>query len=132
MGDDTVRVSLSHSGHLGAIARASVPVGVDVERARPDRDRLRVARRLTAEEQAFVGTDEGRFLLVWTAKEAVLKARGSGLAGGLETVPLTFTPAGAPALAGWTLERLPTPDGWFGTVAVGAPDAVVRVHTTLP
>ena len=80
----------SHSGDraLIAVARGVVP-GIDLERQRPRPRALELARRFfTADEAAALAAlpDAARsaaFLRCWTAKEAVLKALGRGLAFGL-------------------------------------------------
>ena len=84
-------LSVSHSGDLVAVAVATMPVGVDVEqldgRARElgGDDPATLARMVLAEEERAVlaAVDpEGRaraFLVAWTRKEAVTKARGDGL-----------------------------------------------------
>ena len=84
-------LSVSHSGDLVAVALATAPVGVDVEQldgrvhelggGDPDT----IARMvLAAEERAALAAVDpaGRaraFLVAWTRKEAVTKARGDGL-----------------------------------------------------
>lgn len=99
-----LRFSLSHTEGLAACAVArGVDVGVDVEAgarlARP----LALAERFFAPEEAAslralpeCARREG-FLTLWAAKEAVLKARGVGLAGGLAEVRIDLAGA-APAL----------------------------------
>ena len=84
-------LSVSHSGDLVAVAVATAPVGVDVEqldgRARElgDGDPAALGRLVLAEEEraALAAIEpEGRaraFLVAWTRKEAVTKARGDGL-----------------------------------------------------
>ena len=76
--------SVSSSGPIAAIAVSGQPVGVDVELLRAD-----VTPAATAlcerEQRALRTPDAGRsageaFLRLWTAKEAVLKAGGQGLA----------------------------------------------------
>ena len=62
------------------LAVGDSPVGVDVEAFRQSRNGTAVAkRRFTPEEQAFVGSDQERFLRIWTAKESLVKHTGEGL-----------------------------------------------------
>ena len=81
---DSVHVSLSHCGDLLAVALASAPVGVDVERPRP-RACIQQAGRLFAHAEARylqalqpAGRQAG-FYALWTLKEAVTKAAGMNL-----------------------------------------------------
>ncbi|MGH3328523.1 MAG: 4'-phosphopantetheinyl transferase family protein [Streptomycetales bacterium] len=86
-----------------------VPVGVDVEGLRPDRDHLVLAdhvlspfERCALRRLPKVDQPAG-FLRYWTRKEAVLKASGDGLA-----VPLTTLVVSAadepPRLLTWTAQ----------------------------
>lgn len=93
-----LRVSLSHAGHCVAVAvSARTAVGVDVEapKARP-LSRALLRRALTsAEEEHLLRCAEDRrreeFLRAWTAKEAILKASGEGLHGGLDELDLDLS-----------------------------------------
>ncbi|MFI5690389.1 4'-phosphopantetheinyl transferase family protein [Kribbella sp. NPDC051586] len=76
-------VSISHSHHLVVVAASDDgPVGVDLEEVYP-RDVQRLAqRRFSSEELAWTKQQPDglvAFLELWTAKEAVGKARGLGL-----------------------------------------------------
>jgi len=87
--------NLAHSGDgvLVAVCAAG-PVGVDLEVRRSVRGAERLARRFftPAEAAAVAECDEPErstaFLLRWTCKEAVLKASGVGIAGGLDAVEI--------------------------------------------
>jgi 4'-phosphopantetheinyl transferase len=134
-----LHVSLSHSGPVGAVALAGHPVGVDVEHLRADRDELAIARRwFTPAEARLVEAGPDRaasFGALWTAKEAVLKALGTGLAGGLDRVALRLDADGCPRLEAlgddraaherWTIAALPAPETYRAAVAVRAPGARV-------
>lgn len=102
-----LRFNLSHSSeHLLIGVASGLELGVDVEEIRPIRRREAIARRvLSAEERMaisrYVGADrEVAFLLRWTGKEALVKARGGGVAtllggveGGASAGPLDLSPA---------------------------------------
>ena len=84
-----VQFSISHSGERVLVACADRVVGVDIERLRPLPGALDLARRFfhAAEaaslEKEPVERRSAAFLALWTQKEALLKARGLGLAAGL-------------------------------------------------
>jgi 4'-phosphopantetheinyl transferase len=130
---DGVAFSLSHSGDRGVVALAApgVSLGVDVERvrARPHLDRL--AQRVFAADDyarwnALAPRDRPRELARrWTEVEAVLKARGlgiarSGAAGGL-------APASEPR-SGWSRVAFEAGDGFVGTVAADRSPIVVTTR----
>ncbi|MFD6949510.1 4-phosphopantetheinyl transferase [Nocardiopsis sp. TSRI0078] len=101
-------VSVSHSGEWVVLALAfGVPVGVDVERVSAARDLEGLAgyslgdpeRR--AWERLPPADRVGAFFRYWARKEALLKATGLGLSGGLRRV--LVSPADAdPALLSWS------------------------------
>ncbi|WP_107851613.1 4'-phosphopantetheinyl transferase family protein [Oceanimonas marisflavi] len=84
--------NLSHSSSLLALAISpEAPVGVDLESRKLERNGIdRLARRyLTAEEQHWLASSPqpgNDFQQLWTIKEAVLKADGSGIANNLDRV----------------------------------------------
>jgi 4'-phosphopantetheinyl transferase len=85
-----VRFNVAHSGELALIAvTRNCEVGVDVEQLRPVRLAEQIARRYfhALEIQSIdAASPTGRdpeFLRCWTAKEAVLKAVGTGITGSL-------------------------------------------------
>lgn len=80
-----IEFNVSHSGDLVALAFANTtPVGIDVERRRTMRNPIALAQRFfSPDELAFVtaaGDVDDAFFSVWTAKEAIVKASGRGIA----------------------------------------------------
>jgi 4'-phosphopantetheinyl transferase len=128
-----VAFSLSHSGDRGAVALSDpgVGLGVDLERvrARPHLDRL-AQRVFAADEYARWGSlaprDRPRRLAQrWTEVEAVLKARGlgvarSGTAGGL-------MPASEPG-SDWSRIAFEAGEGFVGTVAADRSPVIVTTR----
>lgn len=88
LADSGLSFNLSHSGEMGLIAISEHrAVGVDIEQLRPRRRLDLLARRvLTGSERELlerahhVGLGAWGLLRFWTAKEAVAKALGFGLA----------------------------------------------------
>jgi 4'-phosphopantetheinyl transferase len=147
-----LHVSLSHAGAHAAVAlSAAGAVGVDIEETEPLPDRERFARGIlaAAERADWAALPEGArdtaVVRAFTRKEAVLKALGLGLEGGLRDVAtgllggparLRALPEHAGAPDTWTLHDLdlgfgvdPAP-GLAGAVALRAPAAAVHTHRT--
>lgn len=89
-------ISVSHSGEWVALALArEVPVGVDVERISDARDLDGLAgyTLADAEHEQWRSLPEhgraGAFFGYWARKEALLKATGLGLSGGLRRVSVS-------------------------------------------
>lgn len=79
--------NMADSGeHLLVAVADGTPVGCDVERLRPVKDALSLARRFftAAEHEAIAALPEAErqaaFFACWTRKEAVMKAHGGGMA----------------------------------------------------
>jgi len=76
-----VHWSLTHKSDMVGGVAALLPVGMDLETIRPVTDAL-LAKVANDEEWRLVGGDQQiNFFRFWTAKEAVLKAVGKGMAG---------------------------------------------------
>lgn len=71
--------SLSHGGGLAVLAVSDAPVGADAERLDRTADAAHLERLLTPEEAQWLQTPGARFSVLWTRKEAVMKATGFGL-----------------------------------------------------
>lgn len=138
----------SHSGKraMVVLARHLPQLGVDIEYPRPRRDVLALARRFFAvSEHTWLESlppsrRDDAFVQLWTAKEAVLKAHGRGLAYGLERVAFTLDEEGihASAFSGdvgavdsWRLRHWPVAGGGHATLAWQGDDRQVR-HFTSP
>jgi 4'-phosphopantetheinyl transferase len=98
--------SLSHSGDCCMLAlRLDHAVGVDVEHRRDLPQAMAIAQRYftPAESAALAGLPEPArseaFLLLWTHKEAMVKALGVGLPANLDRVAFTLDAAGVSRLA---------------------------------
>jgi 4'-phosphopantetheinyl transferase len=118
--DPSLGFNWSHSGDHALIAMGRhVTPGIDLERLRNRPRALAIARRFFGNEESATLTAlpaEARsaaFLELWTAKEAVLKAIGRGLAFGLDRLSITSGPAGLELVGldgddprAWQLQRL--------------------------
>ena len=126
--------SVSHARDVAliGITRAG-PVGVDVQRLRPDQDPLRVAKHFFHESEAEAmaalppAAAADAFLRAWTAKEAVLKALGIGIWGNTSRVVVKLEPGGRLSLLAvpgtvpakqWSLIEAPVPAGGRAAVAI--------------
>lgn len=151
-------LSLAHAGESAVIAFSRCgAVGVDVETlsSLSESEERRLARYSLAESEfaqwCEVAPELRARLLTraWTRKEAVLKALGLGLAGGVRSVATRLESTeeaatdgdstgdavrihGLPGVAGepsnWTLRDLPDEPGLVGSVAVWAANATVHYH----
>ena len=133
--------NVAHSGGLAMIAFTTLgEVGIDVEAVRHDiafgeiasanftkPEAALVAAKETPQDQAFT------FFRLWTRKEAVLKAAGYGISGGLDAVDVSKEPVvwlrGVEGESGgscWTVRDLEPPEGFLGAVAGPAGNWSVR------
>jgi 4'-phosphopantetheinyl transferase len=132
--------NLSHARDHALIALArGQPLGVDLERIDRKLDAHDLARRFFSKREgdALDAMPDAQrataFLRLWTCKEAVLKALGSGISFGLDRVAFDLDAAGHPATlaeiaqeageaAGWNISLLEPTAGFLGALAWhGAP-----------
>jgi 4'-phosphopantetheinyl transferase len=119
--DQSLGFNWSHSGGhaLIAIGREIAP-GIDLEQLRPRPRALEIAKRYFTDDETSAlaalaaNTRHAAFLELWTAKEAVLKALGRGLAFGLDRLSVTSTidrltlqRLEGEDVQAWQLQRLP-------------------------
>lgn len=110
-----LRFSLSHTQSMVTIAIAEgVEIGVDVESTDRRAENMKVAERFFAPEEIVVlraldgVARRDAFFAIWTLKEAVVKATGQGISGGLKNFvvtldPLRLTMRDASATTDWRL-----------------------------
>ncbi len=139
----TFNVSNSQECALCAVARRG-ELGVDVEGQREVRDLLGLARRFFADSEInhLTRLDPDQqpqaFFAIWTRKEAILKAVGTGLSFPLDRVEVTSDPHqpcrvihfGAIGTenqaADWWLETLWPAAGYIGAIAARSPARLTR------
>jgi 4'-phosphopantetheinyl transferase len=131
---NTIRFNLSHSDRRTLIAVSKDrEVGVDLEKIRADRDVTALAARFFAPQEQAAIMDAGSsakhwtFSRIWVAKEAVMKARGSGLTFPLDRHRIELSGDGSacrlisednpPDTAPPAIQFLPLEEGWVGAVA---------------
>jgi 4'-phosphopantetheinyl transferase len=127
----TPHFNLSHSGDAVVVALADVELGIDVEALRPVARAERLAARFFSDGERRqlagreVGDRDAAFLTIWTAKEAYLKAIGSGVAMPLSQIEIDLSGpsfsriVSDPHEAGrWTLLQTRLPIGAVCSVAI--------------
>jgi 4'-phosphopantetheinyl transferase len=132
--DPQVNFSISHARDWVAVALAvGTQVGIDVECRDRDLDFDALAERIFSEDDLAIfralpaHESSAAFFRAWTGKEAILKARGVGLFGGLKeiSIPWRGVETTATIIGGtdeeaglaWQLCSLPLPEDYAGQVA---------------
>jgi 4'-phosphopantetheinyl transferase len=136
----TLRFNLSHCGDGVILAcAAEQEVGIDLEDTHRLRDHATLARASLSEveRRALDALDDAAarrmVLRIWTWKEALLKADGSGLTTDPRTLTLPIASIGSAPVrirhAGrdWTLLELPAGAGWQASLAAENPAPVLRL-----
>ena len=88
-------ISIAHSGDLVVCAVTDQgQIGVDVEIPDRRRNTTRIANEyFAADESRWLSSQPAdRFYMLWVLKEAWLKAKGTGIAGGLDRLRCVVTP----------------------------------------
>ena len=137
-----LRFNVSHSQNLALLAFCpDDDIGVDLEFRRTDYDDekiMRLAGRFFCKAESHeLETVNGparqaAFFRCWTRKEALLKATGEGISGGLATYQVSLLP-GRPAqvlapveeTGDWSLFDLQPGEGFAGALAIRAPQCEV-------
>ena len=125
-----LQVNLSHSGDLVMVAlSASRPVGVDLQQVLPGLDVAAMAARFYPASEASLVTGPDRFALLWTRKEALVKAAGGRLTAGLAVPVAGPVPVLADHGGPYRIIDIEAPPGFRAAVALaGADPFTVRVR----
>lgn len=124
--DGSFHFNISHSADRVMLATDASPVGADIEQIR-EID-LRITRKFATErEKEYIisapdaSEQYRRFFIVWTLKEAYIKAEGEGMHIPLKTVEFTVsdTLAVTSNSGKWQFETVITPDNYVYSVATG-------------
>jgi 4'-phosphopantetheinyl transferase len=131
--DPRIQFSISHTQDLVAVALTeNANIGIDLEAVSPHLDLIELAERIFSPDDLAVfnahpaGEKLAAFYRAWTRKEAYLKARGEGIAEGLEQISVSMGPEEVLSLKdsrnkaqeeNWHLMSLPLPHGYAGTLA---------------
>jgi 4'-phosphopantetheinyl transferase len=123
--------NLSHTDDLIAFGASTAgPLGIDIERVAARPGIAQIARRFFHPQEFAYATALGqpvcerRFFEVWTRKEALLKALGTGLATDLRRIAVPL-PGGEHRYTGvagaFEVLDVPMPEGYAGAIAYTAP-----------
>jgi 4'-phosphopantetheinyl transferase len=142
-GDGQVHFNLSHCEERAVLAISNAEVGIDLERERSIEHVDLAKRYFHANEVAAIKASRGEaeqrraFFLVWTLKEAVVKALGTGLSTPLDSFEvaigvsrprLAVAPEGAPEI--WWLHAAMA-DGYWRALAVPGVGEVELIQRTV-
>lgn len=150
-----INFNISHSRDISLIAVArNREIGIDVESLQPKNDLLQIARRyFSSEEVEWLAAKpalelNAAFYRIWTAKEAYLKAVGTGLSGGLNSFTVRSNSTGLSRIEmrsngdasisesckemtlidpkDWFIRSFYVIEGYIGAVAINNPDTAFR------
>lgn len=94
--DHSLYFNISHTKNYALLAVSKdTPVGIDIESIRTDIDSAKLSKRFFCDmEKKWVGDNHEKFCVLWTRKEAFIKAVGRGLSMGLNNIdvlePIVF------------------------------------------
>jgi 4'-phosphopantetheinyl transferase len=130
--------SVSHCSDIALLAVARVRIGIDVEHVRPGNFwQSVIGQCLSPRERAYLEALPARsrmaaFYRVWTRKEAVLKAMGTGLLyppQQISVLPQNRKPSMVSLLGrDWFIRQVPAPGRYAAAVAIEAPTCKVEWH----
>lgn len=132
-GSGVPEFSISHTSGLAVCAISDDgPLGVDAEPASRSAGIGEIAERFfTPEENRLIqgcGRPE-RLVWLWTAKESVLKARGTGFSDPLSSAPILWSAEDGPLTPDWRLTRIRIDRSWMVSIATAESSALTDVFS---
>ena len=141
-----IKFNLSHSESMALFSfTQSSSIGVDIEHIHPIKDIHLIAKSFLSSEEmeAFLEIpkemQQGSFFRVWTRKEALSKAIGTGISMPLEQLEVGVNPEESPVLkisnrellepANWQLVDLNPAHNYVGAVAVENSEISLSLYT---
>ncbi len=138
-GGDGIGFNVSHSRDISVFAIAhGRPVGIDVEQIRNDYDHDPIAERwFSSRENELLGQlpekdQTAGFFAVWSRKEALVKALGTGISHRLSSFSVSVSPTQPAAILetawdpsqidAWSIHDIPLPQGYSGAVVAAGQD----------
>jgi 4'-phosphopantetheinyl transferase len=113
--------NISHSkGAVVCAVNTERPLGIDIERVRPIAPQ-KFGRFFTPRELAYIGQNETRFFMLWSKKEALLKADGRGISMEPAQVEVLSDHTVTDLRQDWHLTRLNSKAGYPAHLATSFP-----------
>lgn len=134
---DNLEFNLTHSGNFAMVAICKAPVGVDIEKIRPDQN-LDIAERFFSPDEVEklralpVNEQVTAFFQLWSRKEAIIKAMGKGLAHSLDSFSVAAHPCEEKIQidhATWYLYPLTFENNYAAAVATATPCQITYIPT---
>jgi 4'-phosphopantetheinyl transferase len=142
-----LQFNVSHSGAIGLIAfTMAAPVGVDIEKARPDVDFGNIAQRFFSSREVAELTalpedlQLDGFVACWSRKESFIKAVGDGLSYPLKDFSVSVDPLAEATLISvrdelperWFLRDITVQSGYHAAVCVQSRPRPLHLRTYDP
>ncbi len=129
--NESITFNLSHTKEMAILAVTNgVGIGVDIEKIKPTSGYLEIAKRFFhPDEYSYLlnisetHLQRQQFFIIWTAKEAILKATGEGIAAGLNSFSVQQNLSNAGELLhtyrdNIAVMQLKAPDDYVATLAL--------------
>jgi 4'-phosphopantetheinyl transferase len=134
--EGNIQFNISHSANIVAAAFSENEIGLDVERVQARKQYLNIARRFfCAEEYQYIKGSTApadAFYHIWTRKEALLKAMGTGLDEALSTYNCINDIARPDGEVSWHIQSFTIKNGFKAAFCQNAPVADWKLQELPP